>query len=318
MGLFKSKEERKMNKNVEYLTNAFKVLQGYTPMFSSYDGGIYEMELTRSAIETIALHCSKLNPVVVGTAKERKLGKILQTQPNYLMTTSQFLERLTTILLVENNAYIVPIYSSPVSEEIVGFFPVRSVGSKIIRDNGIEYLVYKIGDKQYAIEYDRVGHLRRHYYKKEYSGESNETLRNTMDLINAQNVGIQEGIKNGASIRFLARLLNVMLLEDILKERGNEKYIIKENEFEITLYDIINFISNQNNDPSLNDKLTNFFEKLNIMKEEKIKFLIEIVQDNVSFNNFIAEISNESNENEIYEKYKKLAVYYCAMHSIDA
>ena len=111
---------------------------------------------------------------------------------------------------------------------------------------------------------------------------------------------------------------SIVVLEDILKERGNEKYIIKEYEFEITLYDIINFISNQNNDPSLNDKLTNFFEKLNIMKEEKIKFLIEIVQDNVSFNNFIAEISNESNENEIYEKYKKLAVYYCAMHSIDA
>lgn len=218
MGLFKNKEQRQIDKQMKVLTNAFKVLQGYVPMFSSYDGGVYEMELTRSAIESIALHCSKLNPVITGT-KYKKLNKIIQTQPNYLMTTSQFLEKLVTILLVENNAYIIPIYSDRFATDIVGFYPVRSAGSRLVRDNGIEYLTYKIGDKNYAIEYERVGHLRRHYYKKEYSGESNQALNTTLDLMNAQNIGIKEGIKSGASIRFLARLVNVMMPEDMKKER---------------------------------------------------------------------------------------------------
>ena len=62
------KEKRK----VRYLTNSFKVINNYTPAFSTFNGGIYEMELTRSAINSIAIHCSKLNPVINGNYKHKK------------------------------------------------------------------------------------------------------------------------------------------------------------------------------------------------------------------------------------------------------
>ena len=62
MGLFKKKEERKLR---EYLTQQFKLINGYNASFSTYSGGMYEMELIRSAVESIATQCSKLNPVVV-------------------------------------------------------------------------------------------------------------------------------------------------------------------------------------------------------------------------------------------------------------
>ena len=53
-------------KEKKQVNGYFKMLDGYTPIFSSYDGGVYEMELTRSCIHTFANHCSKLRPTATG------------------------------------------------------------------------------------------------------------------------------------------------------------------------------------------------------------------------------------------------------------
>ena len=215
MGIFNRSEKKK----IQYLTQALKVINGYKPVFTTFNGGIYEMELTRSAINSIAMHCSKLNPVIKGNYKHKKLSKMLATRPNYLMTTQQFLQKLFTILLCENNAFIVPIYEDDTATDIVGFYPVRTKNASIQTYGGIEYLIYEIDGKKYVIEYERVGHLRNHFYTKEYVGDSNGALTPTMDLLHTQNEGIKEGIKNSASIRFLARLTNTIMPEHLKKER---------------------------------------------------------------------------------------------------
>ena len=216
MGFFDSIITKKKQKKM--LTEQFKVLNGYNATFSSFAGGLYEMDLIRSSIDSIATQCSKLHPVISGMKKYSDIEKILR-EPNYLMTCQQFLSRLVTILKCENNAFIVPIYSDISAQRVVGLYPVLSSTSKIVVDNNKEYLIYRIDDKDYAIEYERVGHLRTHYYKKEFYGESNSALRPTLELINTQNQGITEGIKKSANIRFLAKLSNVLLEEDLKNER---------------------------------------------------------------------------------------------------
>lgn len=214
MGIFNRKKDK-----IKYLTDGFKIITGYQPVFSTFDGGIYEMELTRSAINSIAMHCSKLNPVINGNYRHRYLSSLLSTKPNYLMTTQQFLQKLFTILLCENNAFIIPIYEDNTAQNIVGFYPVSSKGARIITDDDIDYLIYKINNIEYIIEYDRVGHLRNHFYKKELMGDSNMPLTTTINLIHTQNEGIAEGIKKGAFVRFLVRATNTIMPEHLKKER---------------------------------------------------------------------------------------------------
>ena len=36
-------------KELRYIDSYFKMLNGYSPTFTSYNGGVYEMDLTRSA-----------------------------------------------------------------------------------------------------------------------------------------------------------------------------------------------------------------------------------------------------------------------------
>lgn len=238
MGLFnfKKKEERKVR---EYLTEAFKLINGYSPSFSTYSGGIYEMELIRASVESIATQCSKLNPVIVAGKKYKNIEKMLQFNPNKIMTTQQFLAKLITILKVENNAFIIPIYPNQLSNEIVGIYPISSVGTRIATYQNQEYLIYKIDNKEYAIEYERVGHLRNHYYDKQYWGSGNDAMVPTLNLIHTQNQGIIEGIKQSATIRFLAKLNNVLTPSDMIKEKQRfvEENLTSSNNGGVLLFD---------------------------------------------------------------------------------
>ena len=65
MGLFDNiRKKEKMEKAVN---GYFRYMTAYTPCFTSFEGGVYEMELTRSAIHSFATHVSKLKPEVKGS-----------------------------------------------------------------------------------------------------------------------------------------------------------------------------------------------------------------------------------------------------------
>ena len=97
------------NKKIEEaLKNYFAVISAYQPVYSTYAGGIYEMELTRAAIHCFATHCSKLKPEVIGNAAPG-LERVLQFKPNPLMDTKKYLYRLATAYMTDNNAVIAPL-----------------------------------------------------------------------------------------------------------------------------------------------------------------------------------------------------------------
>ena len=77
----------------------FKMLNGYSPVFTNAPESLYEMELTRAAIHSFANFCSKLKPEISGTAY-KNLERVLQFRPNPFMDTSKFIYRIATILSV--------------------------------------------------------------------------------------------------------------------------------------------------------------------------------------------------------------------------
>ncbi len=106
-------------------------------------------------------------------------------------------------------------------------------------------------------------------------------------------------------------------LEELLKEKTGKEYTIEPKRFEINLNDIINYVTNPAVDPFWTTAISDFFQKLNeVSEEDKMRFLIELVQDKTSYNEFTREITKPENVNEIYEKYSKIAHDYVLRHSI--
>lgn len=215
MGLFGTiRKKEKMEKAVaEY----FRLMNAYVPVFTSFEGSIYEMELTRAAIHSFATHVSKLKPEVTGGGN-KALERTLQYKPNPLMDTKKYLYRLATVYMVDNTAFIAPIYDSKL--DIVGYYPLATNKCNIVDYNGVRYLRYEFANGLHGcVELERTGIMTQFQYQDELFGESNACLRPTLDLITTQNQGIIEGVKNGASLRFLAKLAQSLKTDDIEKER---------------------------------------------------------------------------------------------------
>lgn len=198
----------------------FKMLNSYTPVFYSFNGGVYESELTRSAIHAKAKHTAKLKPAILGNAY-KNLEKTLQTQPNEFQSTYEFLYRLRTYYEVDTYTFIIPIEEFA-PRRVVGFYPLKAAQVELLEDSNSQvWLRYTFANGQKAvIEYDRVGVLSKMAYKSEFMGDGNNVLNPTMSMLDLQKQGIEEGIKQGAMIRFMAKIGRTLSPDDLQKERS--------------------------------------------------------------------------------------------------
>ena len=218
MGLFDKLFGNRPRPRGDY-DGVFRMLDGYTPTFTSFGGGVYESELIRAAINTRATHISKLNVEVQGSAKPALQNK-LKHGPNVYQTWSQFLYRLSTLLDVHNTAFIVPVWDE--YGEPSGIYAPLPNKCEMVQygDDNTPYIRYEFGrGNKAAVELEYCGIMTKFQYKDDFYGESNRALFPTMELIHIQNQGIEEGVKSAASYRFIAQLSNFAKAEDLRKER---------------------------------------------------------------------------------------------------
>lgn len=216
IGLFEKIFPKKSAEKV--VDGYFKAFNAYNPTFTSYEGGIYEMELTRAAIHSFATHCSKLKPEIMGSAY-KSLEKALQFKPNPFMDTTKFIYRLATILSVNTTAFIVPLYGEDY-QTIIGYYPLLPQRAEILQVGNEPWLRYTFNNGQKAaIEFNKVGVLTQFQYKDDFFGDGNKALMPTMKLLDVQKQGMEEGIKQSAMIRFMAKVGQTIRPEDLVKER---------------------------------------------------------------------------------------------------
>lgn len=216
----------------------FKMLTSYTPTFTSYSGGLYEMDLTRAAIHTYAKHCAKLKPEIQGKAY-KNLEKTLQFKPNPWMDTYKFLYRIATSLKVENTAFIIPLFAED-ERTITGLYPLRPQGVEVLDVAGEPWLRYTFASGEMAaIELSKVGILTNHQYKDDLFGSDNLALQPTMELLDIQNQGMQEAIRQSAVLRFMAKLGQNLRPEDIEDERKrfSKQNLSQDNKSGVMMFD---------------------------------------------------------------------------------
>lgn len=197
----------------------FQTLGGYSPVYTSFDGGVYEMALTRACIHTFANHVSKLKPVVQGPNASR-MSKVLEYQPNPWMDTKKYLYRLATIYAAENNAFIAPIYDDDMHRRIVGYYPILASQASIVENGGTQYIRYNFPTGVGVTPLAEAGRLVQMQYRDDFFGDQNGVLRPTMEAMNAQNQSIVNGVKASGNVRFLAKLAQVLKPEALNQERA--------------------------------------------------------------------------------------------------
>lgn len=238
MGLFDRFFKPKEMNNANNMNESLTTFTTRAPIFSSFQGSIYEMELTRSIIHAKAKHTAKLSPHIEGNAY-KELANTLKFKPNEFQSTYDFLYRLRTLYEVDTYAFIIPLMSDD-NLSIKGFYPLKAEQVEIMEYNGVVFLKYSFLDgTKAAIEYDRVGVLSKMNYNEDFLGDGNGVLNETLSLLDVQKQGVQDAIKQSARIDFMARLGGTVRPEDIERERKNftQANLSRDNKSGVMMFD---------------------------------------------------------------------------------
>lgn len=229
MGLFTRKK-----KTVEPINYDTKVFQSTLNVFSDFGNNINASDVVKICIDRIASHAAKLKPRYVknldnSSVVEKKgtLAYLLKYQPNPLMTPYDFIYRTVSLLYLNNNAFIYPVYDQN-TYELKELWPIKPNSVEAIKDaSGDLYLRFSFIDgRNYTLPYESIIHVRRFYGINDIFGGSgaisdHSAILKTIKINDSVLQGIDNAIRSSFQIKGLLKI-NGMLSEKDKKAQKDE------------------------------------------------------------------------------------------------
>lgn len=217
-----------------------QTLNGYAPVFSQFGTNIYASDVVQQAIKCIVDEMKKLNPAHIryNGNDPVPVNSDIQTvlnNPNPLMTTSEFLEKVMWLLLLNYNAFILPTYYIWEDEKGIqkrkysGLYPLKPTQVDFIEDgSGRMYVKMRFENNfETTVPYDDLIHIKYNYSVNEYmggdaSGQPDHTaLLKTLELNDTLLRGIAKAMNSSYAVNGVVKY-NTMLddgkMEAALKE----------------------------------------------------------------------------------------------------
>ena len=208
------------------------MLSGRTPIFRQFGGDVYSYDVVQQAIECIASEMSKLAPQHIRKEGADSVPVNDQVQrvllnPNPAMTSSDFLEKITYLLFLTYNCFIIPTYNE--KGELQGLWPVQPKNVIFVTDN-LGQLCVKLefaNGHETTLLYEDIIHIRHKFAVNELMGGNTsgnpdlDTLIQTVELNHNLLQGVSEAVKSSFAVNAVVKyntILDKANMEANLKE----------------------------------------------------------------------------------------------------
>ena len=179
-------------------------------MYSQMGTNVYAFDAVRQAIKRIVDELVKLNPTHIRSIKgadaipiNSSVQRVLDN-PNPLMTTADFLEKVSYLLLLNCNVFILPVYKTWTDggeerREYEALYPIKPTQVDFIEDlSGKLYCKFWFADgENTTIPYENIIHIKTQYSINDYMG-GNE-LGQPDNLALMKTVQLNEELLKGVS-----------------------------------------------------------------------------------------------------------------------
>ena len=222
-------------------------MDGWMPIYSQFGTNIYASDVVQQALKCIVDEFKKLNPSHVRydgndpvPVRSSTIQDVLNN-PNPLMTTSEFLEKTVWMLLLNYNAFIIPVYRTWIDEKTgverryyEALYPIKPTQVDFIEDaSGRLFVTFWFwnGEKT-TIPYDDVIHWRINYSVNQYMGGNDmgqpdhQALLGTLEL----NDKLLKGIAKAMNASYA---VNGIVKYNTLMDDGTIKAALKELEWKL-------------------------------------------------------------------------------------
>jgi len=213
------------NKKAPVNVTQYKFLNDFSPIFSSFNGNLYDNDVVRTCIDAIAKNAAKLKSKRIRRVSGQvievsdNLQWLLQVRPNPYMSSYDFIYKVVSQLYTNNNAFI--YIQTDVLGKITGFYPLAFSSIEFVEYEGDMYCrFYFLSGYRMTVPYTSLIHLRRHFNSDDIFGESNQKpFKPTLSLIQTVNEGIINAIKSSARLRGFLKFTQTLRPEDLKAQR---------------------------------------------------------------------------------------------------
>ncbi|MDI9511461.1 MAG: phage portal protein [Bacillota bacterium] len=227
--IFKSKKTPKQ-------TSQFNLFTSNLTFTGANATRIEDSDLVEICIDRVATHISKLKPKHIKHASDGSVEVIddeinfrLTHYPNEFMTTPEFIYKVISLLLLNNNCFIYLSYDK--DGKLTGLYPLNPTKVEIKQDlNESIFLEMEFGEGvSYTLPYETMIHLKRLYKKHELFG-GDGAISNHRQLLKSINTnenlitGLENALQSSFQIRGLLKM-NAMLSE---KDKQKQKELFDE------------------------------------------------------------------------------------------
>lgn len=264
--LFKKKNKIKEN------TTPAAMFSGNTPIFSQFGTNIYASDVVQQAINCIVTEMKKLIPrhVLKDVPIESNIQDLLNN-PNELMTTSEFLEKITWQLYLNYNCFIYPQYelfkdeqTGEIKRKYTGFYPLDPVQVDFLVDTKNNYFVkltFRNGSF-YTFDYRDIIHWRLKFSVNEFMGGNeagqpdNQVLLETLETNHLILQSLPAALNSSLKINGIFKYGSIISKDNLEKERQDFEEKLKNNESGFVALDLKSEYIPVKADPKLVDEPT--------------------------------------------------------------
>lgn len=191
----------------------FREFGSYKATFSAFGDDMYQSDIVRSCIRSLAEHTSKAQP----KSSNARIERMLNYYPNQFMTGKDFLYKIRTMYELKNTAFILIMRDSDAT--ITGFYPIPHQMFEVLQDEtgSIFIKFYFKGGQQSTFAFEDLVILRKDYNNSDIAGDDNGAILDTLELISTTYQGIGNAIKSTANIRGILKSTKAMMNEADLK-----------------------------------------------------------------------------------------------------
>lgn len=177
-------------------------MDGFMPIYTQFGTNIYASDVVQQALKCIVDEMKKLNPAHIryngnDPVPVKSTVQDVLDNPNPLMTTNEFLEKVCYLLLMNYNAFIIPTFYTWTDEKTGAerryyetLYPIQPTQVDFIEDAGGRLFVrfWFWNGEDTTIPYDDVIHIRYNFSVNQYMGGNilgqpdHEALLKTLQL----------------------------------------------------------------------------------------------------------------------------------------
>ena len=262
-------------------------MDGFLPIYTQFGTNIYASDVVQQALKCIVDEMKKLNPTHVRYKDNDPVpikGNVQDVldNPNQLMTTSEFLEKICWLLLLNYNAFIIPTYytwtdpnTGAERRYYDSLYPINPTQVDFIEDASGRLFVkfWFWNGETTTVLYDNVIHIKYNYSINEYMGGNemgqpdHTALLNTLELNNTLLQGVAKAMKSSYAVNGIVKYNTVM-------DDGKTEAALKSLETKL-----------QNNESGflpldLKAEFTPLEKKISLVDEPTLKFIDEKILRN--------------------------------------